>query len=1035
MRILKTLFGAGCSFPALLCVLAGGLVLPHFSNAQTKKVSGTVKDLQGNVLPSVSINLMGSNKGVSSDDHGHFEVDAPTGSTLIFSLVNYLAVSIQVDTRSEYSIILRPKVQEIDSVVVIGYGTSKKKDLTGSVASVKLNDQEKTPVLGVEQMLEGRVSGVQVSQNQSQPGAVFSIRIRGTNSINSSSAPLFVVDGYAGGNAGGLNPSDIVSIDVLKDASATAIYGSRGANGVIIITTKRGSAGAPKVTIDAYTGVQKVSKQWDMMNARQYGSYLNTLQAYNNALLNTNTPIPYTQEQIDSLGTGTNWQREIFRTAPISNYSLAFNGVNGDSKHYLSFNFFDQGGIIKGSQYRRGMVRYNTDQNVSHKFKIGLSSQMSYGYQNMTTVNTSGGSSEASVLWDAVRFNPILPVRDNNGVYTYVNHGPSGLVSPLGNPVAYINEGRQENYNLSLFANFYAEYEIIRGLKFRTSFGANYASTGGQTFMPSDLFVGAGIGSATQSSGRNYEWLNENTINYNKDIDRNNAIDLTGGFTFQHWYNKSFGAGITNLSSNVLGPDQLSLGIPASPSSDYSENTLASYFGRANYRLMDKYLFTFTMRADGSSRFGANDKWGYFPSGAIAWRASQENFIKAIRSISDLKVRASYGVTGNQEIGDYNSLSQYQAGPQYSLGTTPVLVIGASPANIPNPNLKWESTACSDIGLDLGLWNNRAYITADYYYKKTSNLLLFVTTPETTGYAGSLINAGGVSNRGFEISLTTVNIDHPFIKWNTTVNFSTNTNKVLNLASNKYIYKGDLSASVFNGGGGWSGILEPGKPIGSFYGYVFEGIYQTQDQINKSGTKNAVRPGDPIYKDLDGDSLTTGNDRTIIGQALPKFTYGITNSFTIGAFNLNVFFQGVYGNKIFDENLYEIQNGDPTFNKLAYVGTQSWHGAGTSNTLPAIGSTLRRATGVTSDVLENGSFLRLKTVTLSYNIPLPRITTGVFKTANVYVTAQNLATITKYKGYDPEVNSFTDANAMSLGTDYNAYPNYRTYLVGVKFGF
>jgi TonB-linked SusC/RagA family outer membrane protein len=930
---------------------------------------------------------------------------------------------------------LKQSSQEIDSVVVIGYGTSKKKDLTGSVASVKLNEQEKTPVLGVEQLLEGRVSGVQVSQNQSQPGAAFAIRIRGTNSINSSSAPLFVVDGYAGGNAGGLNPSDILSIDVLKDASATAIYGSRGANGVIIITTKRGAAGAPKVVVDAYTGVQKVAKQWKMMNASQYGSYLNTLRAENNALLGTNTPIPYTQAQIDSLGAGTDWQKEIFKTAPISNYSIAFSGVNNESKHYLSFNFFDQGGIIKGSQYRRGIVRYNIDQNISQAFRYGMSSQMGYSYQNMTTVNTSGGSTQASVLWDAVRFNPILPVKSANGDYTYVNSGPSGLVSPLGNPVAYIDKARQEVYNLSIFSNFYAEYEIIKGLKLRSSLGANYVSNGGQSFSPTDIFVGAGIGSASQFSGRYYEWLNENTINYNKDIDRNNSIDLSGGFTYQHWYSKAFSAGITNLSNNLLGADNLSVGVPSSPTSSFEEHTLASYFGRVNYRLMDKYLFTFTMRADGSSRFGENDKWGYFPSGAFAWRLSQERFIKSIRSISDLKLRMSYGVTGNQEIGNYNSLSQYVPYPQYSLGTTPVLVIGASPNNIPNPNLKWESTACSDIGFDLGLWNNRAYITADYYYKKTTNLLLYITTPETTGYSGSLVNAGSVSNKGFEISLTTQNIDRSLIKWSTTLNFSTNTNKVLDLSPNKYIYKGDLSASVFNGGAGTSGILKPDKPIGSFFGYVFDGIYQSQDQINKSGTKDAVHPGDPIYRDLDGDSLLTGADRQILGQALPKFTYGITNSLTVGSFNLNVFFQGVYGNKIFNENLYEIQNGDPTFNKLAYIGTQSWYGAGTSNTMAAVSSTRRRATGgVTSDVLEDGSFLRLKTVTLSYNIPLPRIT-HVFKTANVYVTAQNLATFSKYKGYDPEVNSFTDANAMSLGTDYNAYPNYRTYLIGVKLGF
>ncbi|MHA4809761.1 SusC/RagA family TonB-linked outer membrane protein [Flavitalea flava] len=1033
MRILTIFSGKALTVFALLCFLGSFLIVPGIAIAQTQKFSGTVKDEQGNPLSLVSVTIKGTGKGTASNSGGQFLLDAEPGNTLIFSLVNHETVSIKVANRTTLSVILKEKRQEIDSVVVIGYGTARKKDLTGSVASVKLNEQEKTPVLGVEQLLEGRVSGVQVSQNQSQPGAVFSIRIRGTNSINSGSGPLFVVDGYAGGNAGGLNPSDILSIDVLKDASATAIYGSRGANGVVIITTKRGSSNGPKVIVDAYTGFQKVGKQYKMMNARQYGDFMNTLQTEKNELLNTSAPIPYTQAGLDTLGAGTDWQKEIFRSAPISNYSVSFNGGNAESKHYLSFNFFDQGGIIKGSQYRKGTIRYNIDQQVSSKVKFGMSSQIGYNYQNLTTVNTSGGSTQASVLWDAVRFNPILAPRDNTGEYTYVNHGPSGLVSPLGNPIAYINEAKDGIYNLSVFANFYGEYEIIKGLKFKSSIGANYTSAGREGFLPTYLFVASGIGSATQSSGRYYEWLNENTLTYSKEIDRNNFIDLSGGFTFQHWYNKSFNTGITNLSTNILGSDNLGIGIPSSPSSHFEENVLASYFGRANYRLMDKYLFTVTMRADGSSRFGANSKWGYFPSGAFAWRLSQENFMKSVRSISDLKVRASYGVTGNQEIGNYNSLSQYGSN-QYSLGSTPSLVVGLSPINIPNPNLKWESTASSDFGVDLGLWENRIYVTADIYYKKTSNLLLNINIPETSGYTTTLVNAGSVSNKGFEFSLTSRNIEHSNIKWSTTLNFSTNVNKVISVSTNKHIFAGELSASVFNGGGGYSGILTPGKPIGSFYGYVFDGIWQSKDQITKSGTKDAVNPGDPIFRDLDGDSLTTGNDRKIIGQALPKFIYGITNNLSIGRFNLNVFFQGVYGNKILNENLYEIQNGDPTFNKLAYVGKDSWHGAGTSNTLPAVSSTLRRALGVTSDVLENGSFLRLKTVTLSYNLPLPEIT-HVFKTANIYVTAQNLVTFTKYSGYDPEVNSFTDGNSLSLGTDYNAYPNYRTYLIGVKLGF
>lgn len=998
-------------------------------------IKGRVVNEKGEPLAGATVQLRGAKQFIVTGADGYFsmEVQADKKITLIFSYVGMETQEQVAKEGVELLIRLKPVNAALSDFVVVGYGTSRKKDITGSVASVAMNEQEKTPVIGTEQLLEGRVSGVQITQNQSQPGAIFSVRIRGTNSINSSSSPLFVVDGYAGGNGGDLNPSDILSIDVLKDASATAIYGSRGANGVIMITTKRGSLNAPKVSIDAYTGMQQIGKKYKMMDAKHYGVYSNTVHEENNNLNNTSDPLPFTQSQINSLGKGTDWQDAIFRKASISNYSIAFNGGNADSKHYLSFNFFDQKGIITASDYKRGIVRFNLDQNVGSRLKIGVSSQIGYSYQNMTTVNTSGGADQPSVLWDAVRFNPMLPVRDSTGAYTYVN-GPAGVGAPIGNPVAYINEAKDGFYNLNVFINAFGEYEILKGLKFRTSFGANYVSSGEEAFVPTDIFASSGIGRASQSSARNYNWLNENTLTYDGVFNKIHAINLTGGFTLQNWYTKAFTAGITNLSTNNLGPYNFGIGIPSAPTSYYGENSLVSYFGRANYRLMDKYLFTFTMRADGSSRFGANDKWGYFPSGAFAWHLSQENFVKNINAVSDLKLRMSYGITGNQEIGSYNSLSQFVSN-QYSLGVTPSLVVGVSAANIANPDLKWESTASSDLGLDLGLWNNRLYITTDFYYKKTSNLLLLVNIPITSGYSSILQNAGAVSNKGFEFSATSLNIDQKKVKWTTTFNFSTNVNKVLNLGSNKQIYVGQLSGSVFNGGAPSSAILEPGKPIGSFYGYVFDGIWQSQSDIIKSGTKQAVNPGDPIYKDLNNDSSLSGEDRTILGQALPKFIYGVINNITVGRFNLNVFFQGVYGNKILNENLYEIQNGTPDFNKLAYVGTESWHGPGTSNTLPRVSSILRNATGFTSDVLENGSFLRLKTVTLSYNLPLPKLTT-VFKSANIYVTAQNLLTFTKYSGYDPEVNSFTDAtDALSLGTDYNAFPNYRTFLLGVKFGF
>lgn len=1001
--------------------------------AQQRRVTGVVKDANGNAIESVSVMVKGNSIGTTTDANGHYSIEVPNQkATLIFSYTGYISKEERVGSMSSINMTLTPGANNLDEVVVVGYGTSRKKDLTGSVSSVKVAGQEKTPVIGTAQLLEGKVSGVQVTQNQSQPGGtVFSIRIRGTNSITSSSEPLYVVDGYAGADVASLDPSDIASIEVLKDASAAAIYGSRGANGVILITTKRGRGHG--ITLDAYTGLQKVSKQYNMMNAKQFGTYLNNVQQQLNDLNNTSQALPYTTSQIESMGTGTNWQDAIFRTTPISNISIGLNGGDKDTRYFLGVGYFTQKGIIIGSDYKRGSVRFNVDQNVGKKVKVGLSSQVSYDYQNAPTVNTSGGGTTPSVLWDAVRFNPILPVRDSSGAYTYKNE-PIPYVFPTGNPVAYANQAIDGNYNLRAFTNANLEYQPIKGLTLRSTFGVNYLNAGNKSFVPSTLYAGSGNGgSASQNSTQNYNWLNENTITYNKEFNEIHSVNVVLGNSMQHWYNRGFSAGITNLSTNNENADNLGIGIASTPGSSFTENTLSSYFGRFNYRLMDKYLFTFTMRADGSSRFGADNKWGYFPSGAFAWRVSEEKFMKNVKQISDLKLRLSYGVTGNQEIGSYNSLAHYSSN-SYSYGATPGVVVGIYPSNIPNPALKWESTSSIDGGIDLSLFDNLISLTTDYYYKKTFNLLLNESIPQSSGYSSILKNVGSVENKGFELGITSNNITTSRVKWSTTLNFSTNKNKVLNLGTNKQIFAGDLSGSLFPSANFKSAILLVGQPIGSFYGYQFNGIWQNQQQIDASGTKQKVHPGDPIYKDLNRDSLLNGSDRTIIGHALPKFTYGFNSDLTVGRFNLYVFLQGVYGNNILNENLYEIQNGSSSNNKLAYVATQSWTGPNTSNILPAVSSTLRRSTGITSDVIENGSYLRFKTITLSYNIPLAA-SIKVFKSALVYVTVQNAFTFTKYSGYDPEVNSFPTSNELSLGTDYNAYPNYRTYLAGVKFGF
>jgi TonB-dependent starch-binding outer membrane protein SusC len=1003
-------------------------IIPYDAAAQQKRVFGKVLNSSNEPLPGANVTLKGTNIGTTTDKTGAFSLTVPDNKTvvLVISSVGFAPQEADVTNNENVTVTLQPASTELSDVVVVGYGTSRKKDLTGSVGSVGMQSIEKTPVFGTGQLLQGRVSGVQVTQTNSQPGSSFTVRIRGTNSLTQSSDPLYVVDGYAGADITTLTPNDIASMEVLKDASATAIYGSRGANGVVMITTRRGSAGKKAITFDAYTGVQKVANKLDMMDAKQYAAFANEVAT------KSGTAKPYTDAQVDSMGKGTDWQDELFRSARISNYNLGFSGGTTDSRYFLSLNYFSQDGIIIGSDYKRGTLRFNLDNKISDKIKVGLSSQISYESQLQANVNTTGGSSGGTLL-DALLFNPAIPVYDNNGAYTYEN-GPTNYAIPAGNPVAAANLNSDKNKNVRIFANIFGEYEVVKGLKLRTSFGGEYRNFRNDVFRPSTSYLGtlANGGSAQIVTNNNYNWLNENTITYDKNLGGGHVINAVAGFTYQEFKNASVTSTVTGLSTNNLNTDNLSIGT-ATDGSNTNRNSLASLLGRLNYRLLDRYLFTVTFRADGSSRFGENNKWGYFPSGAIAWRVKEEDFLKTVEAISDLKLRVSYGATGNQDIASYLSQKQYTSNAYVLNGAR---VTGFSPGNLPNPDLKWEATTALDAGFDLGILGNRVQITADYYKKKTTNLLYDVSLPTTSGFTTMLQNIGSVQNQGIELAISTVNIDKTNLRWNTSFNISANRNKILDIGAAPYQYTGKVSSNLFPGTGRFSSILRVGQPIGEFYGYVFDGIWQTQDQITKSGTKQTVKPGDPIYKDGDDHTLDATNDRTVIGHALPKFTYGFTSNLTVGRFNLFVLIQGVQGVDILNENKIEMENGVPYANKFAYVADQSWRGEGTSNTLPSVISTLRRSVGPTSDLIEDGSYLRFKTLTLSYDLPLSKLT-HVFKTSSIYVTGQNLITITDYSGYDPEVNSYGNSagNYTSLNVDYNPYPNIKTYTLGLKLGF
>jgi TonB-dependent starch-binding outer membrane protein SusC len=1030
----------------LLCLFTVCFSLALQVQAQNKTVSGITKSDIGEILPGVNVLEKGTTNGTVSDADGNYTLSVGPSATLIFSFIGMANQEVVVGDQTKIDVILDTDITQLGEIVVVGYGTQKKSDVTGSVASVSMAEVANVPVTRPDQLLQGRVAGVQITQTNAEPGGNISIRIRGTNSITSGNQPLFVIDGFPGaGDLSTINPSDIESIDVLKDASATAIYGSRGANGVIIITTKRGKADQNTITFESYYGIQEVRKPYDLMNAPQFAAYLNDVATlnYNESTSPTKVltlPFPR-QTQIDSLGNGTNWQDAILRTAPMQNYQLGFNGGNSTTKYNLSFNYFNQEGIIINSGYERGSVRFNLDRKISDRLMFTFSSQITRSAENKALVNTNGGSSSGVIL-DALRISPTVPIFDpTTGAYTLRNAPLPYVEGQSGNPVAYANQAYDHrNIYRGLFNGAF-EYKIMEGLKLKVSGGVDLNYGNNDSYVPSGLWFQnvLSVGAGTQFSSNRLSWLNENVLTFDKVINDVHNINFVAGFSAQKFISKDYNSSSVAYFTDLRGANNLGFGANLlTPISNASSNTLASFFGRLNYQLKNRYLLTFTMRADGSSRFGVNNKWGYFPSAAFAWKVMEEGFMSNVKGLSDLKLRVSYGITGNQEIGSYNSIGQYQGfashqqRTDYVSGTT--RLIGVTRANIANPNLSWESTAAFDVGVDMGLFNNRLQLTADYYMKKTTDLLLAVAIPVTTGYGSVLINAGSTENVGFEIGLNSVNVDRGRFKWTSNLNFSRNVNKVVDLNGEAQRFVGQSSTSLFTGGNGTTSILKPGEPIGSFFGYQSAGLWQNATEIAESGITSPVfRPGDPRYIDQNGDKAINALDRVIIGSAQPDFIYGFTNNVSYGNLSLTVLLQGVQGSKVLNLNRYELESGVINTNKLTTV-LNRWTGEGTSNTIPKANSTVRRALGITDEVLEDGSFLRIKTITVGYNLPIPSGIKNVFKSANIYVTGQNVFTFTNYSGFDPEVNSFGSDN-LSLNTDYNSFPSSRTFIAGIRLGF
>ncbi|HMI65902.1 MAG TPA: TonB-dependent receptor [Cyclobacteriaceae bacterium] len=980
-------------------------------------VSGTVKDEKDQTLPGASILEKGTLNGVSTDASGKFSIGIlDEKSVLVFSFIGYESQEVLVADKTEFTITLQPDVKKLEEVVVVGYGAVKKSDLTGSVSSISEDKIKLTPITSMGQALQGRAAGVQVTQTSFQPGGGVTIRIRGGNSIQGGNEPLYVIDGYPTYNESGpsLNPNDIASIEILKDASATSIYGARGANGVVLITTKRGKAGQSNITFETYQGVQQVRREIPLLNATEFAGLVNE------ANVNAGKAPVYTDAQVAGFGKGTNWQHEVLRSAPIRNYQLNFSGGSENTRYSISGNYFAQDGIITNSNFNRASFRINLDQKINSKFKIGNNLTLTRTKSN-DVLNGVGETTSAGVISSALQFSPILPVYNPDGTYVFQND--RGTI--IGNPVATAREITNQTTAVRVLGNVFGEYELTKGLVFRVNLGVNTQMNSTDFYAPrTTLRASAQQGLATITDTRTMEWLNENTVTYTKTIAEKHNLNLLAGYTMQGADSRVVTASAQQFSNDVVQFNDLgSASVANFPTSAVTDWGLASYLARVNYNFSEKYLVTLTTRADGSSRFGAGNKYGFFPSGSVAWRLSEEQFIKNLEVFDDLKLRGSYGVTGNQEIGQYQSLS--------ALGSSGYVfnnkkAVGYQSVRIANPDLRWETTNQLDIGVDMELLRSRVTVTADYYYKKTNDLLLNVTLPWTSGYASALQNLGSVENKGFELAINSYNTVGAF-KWNTALNFSLNRNKVLNLGGVNQIFSGQGLAKIVN-----SGVLQVGTPLNNFFGLVTNGIFQTGDNIAGSAQPNAL-PGDRRYVDVNGDGAITDADRTILGNAQPKFIGGLTNNFSYKGVELIIFLQGSYGNNIFNANRLWLENVAGSNNNSTAV-LNRWTPTNPSNEIPrATASAAGGANFVISRAIENGSYLRAKVITLSYSLQPGVLKTLRLKNAKIYISGQNLFTITHYTGYDPEVSVFGQDN-LSMGTDYGTYPSTKTYLMGINIG-
>lgn len=977
------------------------------SALQQRSITGKVTDATtGEPLPGVNIIVPRTTIGTATDSKGNYSLSIPeTVDSLTFSYIGYITQTVAINDRTTIDVQLRSTTLQSSQLVVVGYGTQRKQDLTGSISSVSGSDLN-IPTTSVDNALQGQIAGVQVVPNSGAPGSQATIYVRGVGTLNDAS-PLYVVDGLITNDISYLSPDNIESIDVLKDASAEAIYGSRGANGVIMITTKHGALNQPtQYNLNVYYGWQTVAHKIPLTNAEQYANLVNEL--------NANIGLPKQFDNPASFGVGTNWQNLVYKIAPIQNYDMSVNGGTHNMTYSITGNYINQKGIVPKSGYERVSLRINNTYQFSSNVELGHNLIFIHSYNNQTP----------NVIGDTYRAVPTSKPYDSNGDFADIT-----ALAPVGNPLATINYTNNRYYSNEFNGNLYVNLSFLKNFQFRSSFGIDLVNDNNTNFFPR-YFVSTiqqnTISSVNVESSNNHNWLWENTLTYNESFGQH-QVKVLAGITAQ-------GAKYENLTgarNNIVGTEPalwyLSAGDAQTATNDNTANdwTMLSYLARVNYSYRDTYLLTATIRADGSSRFGKNNRYGYFPSVGVGWRISNEPFLAYSNLISNLKVRASWGKTGNDKISNYPGIPTVSGNLNATLGNPPTVQYGATVINLANPDVKWEETEQTDIGIDVGFLRNRLRATIDYYFKKTNGILVQVPIPTYIGVnTFPYVNAATVVNYGFEFD----------VKWSDVVGeFNYSIGVIASTVHNTVRSLGQGNTAIFGGGVGTSGLLAsrtiPGGPIGAFYGYKVLGVFQTSQEVANSPTLEGYteQPGDLKYADTNDDKVITTADRTYLGSPIPSFTYGINLGAAYKGFDLSANFDGQTGNKIYNAKMMA-RFGTPNFEKI-YL--QSWNGEGTSNTVPRVTNSGVNYQ-VSSFFLVDGSFLRLRNVQLGYTLPDRYIKTLSIRKLRIYVSGTNLFTDTKYTGYTPQ---FAGGTVIDNNIDRGIYPVARTISLGINLNF